>query len=74
MGRYYCFNEKEHTGYGPTTCNILIQHFKSDDFRTVAIREDEWSAWNLCSALNNAYEAGRQDAMRDLRNFMGIEK
>lgn len=74
MPREYCFNRENHTGYGSEPCDILIQHFKSDNFRTIAIRAEEWDAWNICNKLNDAYKAGREDAMRDLRNFIGVEK
>lgn len=73
MSREYCIR-KEDNGYGSEPCDILLQHFKSDNFRTYAIRKEDWSGYMICNALNNAYEAGRADAMRDLRNFIGIEK
>lgn len=73
MSRNYCIREEDN-GYGPEPCDILLQHFKSDNFRTYAIRKEDWSGHMICNALNSAYEAGRADAMRALRNFMGIKE
>lgn len=72
MSRYYCIRETEN-GYEP--CDILMDHgLINPDFRTYAIRKEDLKPWQICDALNNAYKAGREDAMRDLRNFMGISK
>lgn len=72
MPRYYCIREGEN-GYDP--CDILLDHgYGSADFRTYAIREEDLKPWQIVSALNSAYEAGREDAMRELRKFIGVEK
>ena len=74
MSRHYCVRTDE-DGYGPTPCDILLDHgLKNPDFRTFVIREEHWSGRAICQALNDAYEAGRSEAMRDLRRFMGIDK
>jgi hypothetical protein len=69
---YYTFNEKENNGYEP--CDILLQHYDSDEWRSIVIRADELKPWNICIALNSAYEAGKRDAMRNLRLMIGVEK
>jgi hypothetical protein len=72
MERFYCFNE-ENNGYEP--CDILLDHgLKDSGFRTYVIRKEDLVPWQICSALNSAYKAGREDAMRDLRRFMGIKE
>lgn len=72
MPRLYCIREGEN-GYDP--CDILLDHgLSSPDFRTYVIREEDLKPWQICKALNDAYEAGRADAMRDLRNFIGVDK
>ena len=68
--RYYCIDQQE-SGYDP--CDIRLQLYKSDDFTTIAIRKDELYPRKIAEALNNAYRAGRNDAMQDLRNFIGIK-
>lgn len=73
MTRQYCTREEDNDN-GSEPCDILLQHFKSDNFRTYVIRKEEWSGWRIASALNDAYKAGREDAMRDLRNFIGVNK
>jgi hypothetical protein len=71
MTRHYCIREGEN-GYDP--CDILLDHgLKSPDFRTYVIREEDLKPWQICKALNDAYDAGREDAMRDLRQFIGIK-
>ena len=69
---YYTFNTEENNGYEP--CDILLQHYNDDKWKTIVIREDELKPYQICNALNNAYEAGKKDAMRNLRYMMGIEK
>ena len=72
MTRHYCTREEDNAN---KLCDILLDHgLKSPDFRTYVIRKEDLSAWKICEALNSAYRAGREDAMRDLRNFIGIEK
>jgi hypothetical protein len=72
MTKHYCIREGEN-GYDP--CDILLDHgYGSSDFRTYVIREEDLKPWHIVSALNSAYTAGREDAMRDLRNFIGVEK
>jgi hypothetical protein len=72
MERFYCIREGEN-GYEP--CDILLDHgYGNSDFRTYVIRKEDLVPWQICSALNSAYKAGREDAMRDLRRFMGIKE
>lgn len=73
MSRHYCIREEDN-GYSAEPVDILLQHFKSDDFKTYVIRKEDWSGWKICHALNDAYAAGRAAAMQDLRNFIGVEK
>lgn len=70
--REYMIDHTNEKGYEP--CDILVRHYKSDNFRTIVIAKDDLVPWKIVSALNSAYDAGRKDAMRDLRYFMGIEK
>lgn len=63
-----------HTGNGHDPGDILLQHYDDDQWRTIVIREDELVPWKIANALNNAYEAGKKDAMRNLRNMIGIDK
>ncbi len=70
--RHYCIRETDN-GYEP--CDILLDHgLNSPDFRTYVIRREDLSPWKIAHELNNAYQAGREDAMRDLRRFIGAEK
>jgi hypothetical protein len=72
MTRFYCIREEDN-GYEP--CDILLDHgYGNKDFRTFVIRKEEFKPWQVADALNNAYKAGREDAMRDLRNFIGVGK
>jgi hypothetical protein len=72
MARFYCIREEDN-GYDP--CDILLDHgLKDSSFRTYVIRKEDLKPWQICDALNGAYRAGREDAMRDLRNFIGVEK
>jgi hypothetical protein len=70
--RLYCIRESDN-GHEP--CDILLDHgLSSPDFRTYVIRKEDFKPWQVVDALNSAYEAGRCDAMEDLRNFMGVAK
>lgn len=72
MARHYCIREEDN-GYEP--CDILLDHgYGSSDFRTYVIRKEDFKPWQVVDALNNAYKQGREDAMRDLRRFIGVEK
>jgi hypothetical protein len=72
MARFYCIREAD-SGYEP--CDILLDHgLKDSSFRTYVIRKEDLKPWQICTALNDAYRAGREEAMRDLRNFIGVEK
>lgn len=71
MSRFYCYRPEEN---GNEPCDILLDHGLGDpSFRTYVIRKEEFRPWKVCEALNTAYEAGRADAMRDLRNFIGAK-
>jgi hypothetical protein len=62
-------------GFEPT--DILVEHYGDAGMRTTLLRKDEFEnlkPWELCSILNEAYKHGRQDAMEDLRRFIGVEK
>ena len=69
---FYTINHDENNGNEP--CDILLQHYENDQWKTVVIRADDLQPWKICQALNSAYEAGKQDAMRNLRYMIGIEK
>jgi hypothetical protein len=72
MARFYCIREEDN-GYEP--CDILLDHgYGHKDFRTYVIRKEELTPRQICSVLNDAYKIGREDAMRDLRNLIGVEK
>jgi hypothetical protein len=62
-------------GFSPT--DILVQHYNDEKFRTILLREDDFKnlkPWEFCSILNEVYKSGRNDAMEDLRRFIGVEK
>jgi len=71
MPRFYCIRESDN---GSDPCDILLDHGLSADFRTYVIRKEDLSPWKIVHELNNAYQAGREEAMRDLRNFIGVGK
>jgi hypothetical protein len=72
MTRFYCIRETDN-GYEP--CDILLDHgLKDPSFRTYIIRKEDLKPWQICTALNDAYKAGREEAFRDLRNFIGVER
>jgi hypothetical protein len=72
MTRHYCIRQGEN-GYEP--CDILLDHgYGSEDFRTYVIRKEDLKPWYIVDALNHAYKKGREDAMKDLRSFIGVEK
>ena len=72
MTRHYCIRESDN-GHEP--CDILLDHgLKSPDFRTYVIRKEDLKPWQIVDALNSAYKAGREDAFKDLRNFIGVRK
>lgn len=71
----YCYNQDESNGYDK--CNILISHYGDSSFRTILLRKEEFEelhAWKMTSLLNDAYEAGYQHAMEDLRRFIGVKE
>ena len=69
---FYTINHDENNGYDP--CDILLQHYEDDQWKTIAIRAEDLKPWNICEALNNAYKAGKADAMRNLRLMIGVDK
>lgn len=72
--RQYTYNHKDNTGYAP--CDILVQYYESEEFRGVILRKDDFeelAPWKLCTLLQAAYDAGRDDAMRDLRIMIGVK-
>jgi hypothetical protein len=72
MTRHYCIREEDN---GFESCDILLDHgLNSSDFRTYVIRKEDLKPWQICTALNDAYKAGREEAMRELRNFIGVGK
>ena len=69
--RTYTFNSENNSGYEP--CDILLQHYPGETWRTIVLSKEDFETlrpWQLCSLLNNAYEAGRKDAMADLRTMI----
>ena len=71
MSRHYCIREEDN-GYEP--CDILLDHgYGNKDFRTYVIRQEDLKPWQIVDALNNAYRQGREDAFKDLRNFIGVK-
>lgn len=74
--RTYTFDREKSTGYGEP-CNILVQYYESEQFRTVAMRAEDFErfdAWHMCQVLQNAYDAGREDQLRDIRMMLGVGK
>lgn len=75
LNRTYTFNREKYNGYGEP-CNILIQLYDNEDFRAVALRKEDFErfdAWRMCEALQNAYDAGKKDAMSNLRELIGAK-
>jgi hypothetical protein len=71
----YCWNGEKSNGY--EACDILVQHYKDDSFRTIVLSKEDFETlqpWKLCSLLNAAYESGKKDAMTDLRRLIGVDK
>jgi len=71
----YCWNTKESNGYD--SCDILLQHYNDDGFRTIALRKEDFERlkpWEFCDMLNRAYDNGRNAAMQDLRRFIGVKE
>ena len=61
-------------GFEPS--DILCQHYDDDKFKTVVLDVEDFKRlqpWKLCSLLNQAYRSGREDAMSDLRHFIGVK-
>jgi hypothetical protein len=72
MTKHYCIREEDN-GFEP--CDILLDHgYGNPDFRTYVIRKEDLKPWQIVDALNQAYNAGREEAFRDLRNFIGVGK
>jgi len=70
MTRFYCVRDTDNSS---APCDILMDHgLKNPEFRTYVIRKEDLYPWKIAHELNNAYQAGREDAMRDLRNLLGI--
>lgn len=66
--------ERGSGGFEPT--DILCQHYDDDKFRTIVLDVEDFKTlqpWKLCSLLNAAYRSGREDAMSDLRYFIGVK-
>lgn len=62
-----------YNGDGHNPGDILVQYYEDDKWRTIVIREDELVPWKIANALNSAYEAGKKDAMRNLRMMIGVD-
>ncbi len=63
------------SGFQPT--DILVEHYNDPGMRTMLLRKDEFEnlrPWELCSILNEVYKSGRNDAMEDLRRFIGLKE
>lgn len=61
-------------GYEP--CDILCQLYEDAGMMTVTLSKQDFETltpWRLCSLLNQVYKNGREDAMADLRHFIGIQ-
>lgn len=67
--RNYTYNREKYNGHTP--CDILLELYDTDKFRTIALRVEDQVPWRICEALNNAYEEGRKDAKRDIRAVLG---
>lgn len=69
--RTYTYNSTENNGYDP--CDILLQHYPEEIWRTIVLSKEDFEnlqPWKFCSLLNDAYEQGRKDAMKDLRTMI----
>lgn len=68
----WVYNQEDTYERGP----ILLQHYGDPGFRTIVLREGELEklmSWQFCRLMNDAYEAGREHAMEDLRRFIGVK-
>ena len=75
LNRKYCYNEKENNGVD--SCDILLQHFPSDDWRSLVLSKDDFEdlvPWKLVEILNRAYDLGRSDALHDVRTLLGVKE
>lgn len=70
--RTYTYNKEKFNGSEP--CDILLELYDNDSFRTIGLRVDDQIPWKICDALNHAYQQGRKDAMSDLRVVLGIKE
>lgn len=55
---------------------VLLQHYGDSGVRTRVYEADElvkMEAWDIAAKFNAAYEAGRNHAMEELRNFIGVK-
>lgn len=66
---FYTYN-----GNGYDAGDILLQLYEDDNWRTVVLCDDELKPCKIAQALNSAYEAGKKDAMRDLRMTIGLNE
>ena len=63
-------------GTGHEPADILCELYGDPGMRTRVMDKDElkgMAPWYLCSLLNEVYKSGREDAMADLRNVLGIK-
>lgn len=71
--RYYnYFNQTEEKPTGSEPCDIYLR-YSSIDYWNVLLNKSEFenlTPMKLCSILNDAYMAGRKDAMTDLRSMI----
>ena len=74
---YVWRDEAEENGSnGHQPCDILCQLYEDAGMMTVALSKQDFESltpWLLCSLLNQVYKNGREDAMADLRNVLGIK-
>jgi hypothetical protein len=69
--RTYLYNKEKFNGHEP--CDILLQLYETDHFKTISLRADQLVPWQICDALNRAYEEGRKDAKREIRTVLEIK-
>ncbi len=77
--RQYLWRVKEGettAGSGFEPADILCQLYNDPGMRTRVMDASDLKGmqpWVLCSLLNEVYKAGREDAMSDLRQVLGIK-
>lgn len=64
-------------GNGHQPSDILVELYGDSAWRLTVLQEEDIGnmvPWKICNALQNAYQAGREDAKKDIRLALGINE